>query len=95
MEQFFHWVGATIGGTIRAVVEAFGWVFDQLFGAMDSFVAGLTESLGIDPSLFGLLFLLLGVALLYAGIRALLRRAWFTAALWLALGLLLLSWLIN
>ncbi|MCP1366875.1 hypothetical protein BIS06_16760, partial [Halomonas sp. BBD48] len=49
---------------------------------------------GHDTSLFGLIALITGLGLLYKGIRALLQRSFLAGALWMLIGLLVLSWLI-
>lgn len=95
MDEFFYRIGDALGDALRALVDAIAWVFGSLFAAMDSFVAGLTQALGIDASLFSLAFLLLGLLLLYLAARALIKRRFVGGVLALALGVLLLGWLID
>ncbi|MES1924056.1 hypothetical protein [Salinisphaera sp. T31B1] len=93
--DFFHSIGEMLGAAIRLVVQGLQWIFGNLYGAIDSFIHGLTGALGIDSSWFGILLLVIGLAMLYAGLRALLRRAFVGGVLWIVIGLILLSWLIH
>ncbi len=95
MQEFFYWIGELVGSGIRAVVDGLRWVFEQIDGVLNSFVDGLTGALGINSSVFSLAFLLIGLLLVYAGVRALIRKAVVTGIIWLLLGLILLSWLIT
>ena len=54
--NFFHWIGEKLGAAIRFIVDGLEWLFDGLYGAMDSFIHGLTSSLGISLSLLSLAF---------------------------------------
>lgn len=92
--NFFHWAGEQIGQLIRAVVGVLGWLFGHLYGAIDAFINGLTGALGISSSIFSLLMLVIGLALLFAGLQALIRRRLIAAVIWTLFGLVLLSWLI-
>ncbi|MES1933463.1 hypothetical protein T35B1_12681 [Salinisphaera shabanensis T35B1] len=94
-ENLFHWIGEKLGAAIRFIVDALSWLFDNLYGAIDSFVRGLTGALGINASIFSLLILVIGVAMLYAAVRALVRRAPVATVLWTVLGVIVLSWLIH
>ena len=94
-ENLFHWIGEKLGAPIRFIVDALSWLFDNLYGAIDSFVRGLTGALGINASIFSLLILVIGVAMLYAAVRALMRRAPVATVLWTVLGVIVLSWLIH
>lgn len=91
---FFNWIGETLGNAIRAVVEFLASIFTNIGSAMDGFIDGLTRSLGISPSLFSLAILVIGLMLLISGVRSLLRGGVIGGAIWLVLGLLVLSWLI-
>lgn len=91
---FFTWLGESLGEAIRFIVEVLGGFFAGIGVAAHDFIEGLTGSLGMDTSLFGLIALILGLGLLYKGIRALLQRSFLTGALWMLFGLLVLSWLI-
>lgn len=93
-QGFFESIGETIGDVIRTVVEFLLAIFTNFFGALESFVDGLSRSLGINASFFSLLVLLVGLWLLWRGIRALLRGALLGAIVRIGLGLLVLSWLL-
>ncbi|ART61967.1 hypothetical protein [Kushneria marisflavi] len=93
-DGFFSWVGETLGNIIRAIVEFLASIFANLFGAMGGFIDGLTGSLGISPSVFSLVILVIGLLLLINGVRAMLRGGIIGGLIWLVLGLLVLSWLI-
>lgn len=95
VDELFRWIGEKLGAAIRFVVEGLAWVFDHLYGAIDSFLQGLTGALGISTSILSLFILVLGLLMLWAGIRAGLRRAVLPALIWAALGVLVLSWLIH
>lgn len=94
-DNIFHWIGEKLGAAIRFIVDALAWLFDNLYGAIDSFVRGLTGALGINASIFSLLILVIGLAMLYAAIRALMRRAVVATVLWTVFGVIVLSWLIH
>ncbi|MCG6658702.1 hypothetical protein HOP52_13155 [Halomonas campisalis] len=95
MQEFFTWLGATLGEIIRFVVDLLIQLFRNLGDAAEGFLDGLAESLGISPSLISLLVLLLGLWLLYLALRALLRRRLIGGLIWALLGVTVLSWLIN
>ena len=50
---------------------------------------------GMDASLFSFVFLVLGLLLLYSGIRAFMRRSIVGGVIWTVLGLIVMSWLIH
>lgn len=91
---FFDTVGATIGDIIRTVVEFLLAIFTNFFGASEEFVDGLSRSLGINASFFSILMLIIGLFLLWGGVRAILRGALFGAIFRIVLALFILSWLI-
>ena len=93
--EFFQWIGNQLGRVLAAVVGVLKWVFANLYGWIDSFFNGLTRALGISPSIFSVLVTILGLMLLYAGLRALLRAHIFSALIWAFLGVLVLSWLMR
>lgn len=94
-EGFFNALGEAVGNALRLIVELLDAVFSGLWGAIDSFVDGLTGALGINPSLLSFAVLVVGIMLLLSGIRALLRRSIVGGLIWLALGMVVLSWLIR
>lgn len=91
---FFTWLGESLGEAIRFVIDLLSGLFTGIGAAMYDFIEGLTGSLGMAPSLFGLIVLIVGLLLLYKGIRAFLRHAIVGGLIWTLLGLLVLSWLI-
>lgn len=94
MEEFFTWIGSTLGDVIRFVVDLLTGFFANIGDAARGFLDGLSGALGISPSLVSLAVLLIGLWLLWAGVRALMRRAILAALIWLLLGVTVLSWLI-
>ena len=95
MEEFFTWAGRTLGDAIRFVVDLLTGFFANIGDAARGFLDGLSGALGISPSLVSLAVLLIGLWLLWAGVRALMRRAILGALIWLLLGVTVLSWLIH
>jgi phage shock protein PspC (stress-responsive transcriptional regulator) len=95
VESFFEWLGRAFGELIRFVVEALSGFFELMGSAVAGFIAGLSQALGITPSLLGIAVLVLGLLLLYAALRAFLRRSIIAGLVWLFLGLWLLSGLIH
>lgn len=91
---FFNWLGDSLGNAIRFVVDLLSSVFAGFGGAVHDFIEGLTGSLGMSPSIFGLIVLLIGLLLLYKGIRTFMNRAIVGGLIWTLLGLVVLSWLI-
>lgn len=91
---FFDGVGETIGDVIRTVVEFLLAIFTNFFGALEEFVDGLSRSLGINASFFSILVLIVGLWLLWGGVKAILRGAIFGAIFRIVLALFILSWLI-
>lgn len=91
---FFNWLGESLGEAIRFVVDLLAGFFAGIGIAVHDFIEGLTDSLGMDASLFGLVVLLVGLVLLYKGVRAFLSRSLLGGVIWTLLGLLVLSWLI-
>ncbi|SDM02848.1 hypothetical protein SAMN05661010_03162 [Modicisalibacter muralis] len=91
---FFNWLGESLGDAIRFVVDLLSSIFAGFGGAVHDFIEGLTGSLGMSPSLFGLIVLLIGLLLLYKGIRAFINHAIVGGLIWTLLGLIVLSWLI-
>ncbi|WP_111413794.1 hypothetical protein [Billgrantia lactosivorans] len=94
MQDFFTWLGRTLGEIIRFVVDLLVHFFQNLGASARGFFDGLATSLGISPSLISLAVLLLGLWLLYLALRALLRRRLVATLIWALLGVMVLSWLI-
>jgi uncharacterized membrane protein YidH (DUF202 family) len=94
-ESFFSWLGRMIGEGLRLLIDALSGVLSAVRHALHDFFRGLSRALGVQDSTLGIVLILLGILLLYAGFRALSRRAWLAGGLWLLLGLALMSWLIR
>ncbi|GAB3378479.1 hypothetical protein [Azotobacter armeniacus] len=94
-ESFFEWLGEAVGAVLRYLVEALGGLFDSIARAGASFLEGLSRTLGMNPTLLGFIALIAGLALLIAGVRALLQRAFISGVICLLLGLWVLSWPIQ
>ena len=92
---FFEGVGETIGGIIQALVTGLLSLSDGFLGAFEGFINGLAGSLGISPSFFSILILVIGLWVLWRGVRALLRGSLIGAVVWIVLGLLILAWLLT
>ncbi|GAB2784667.1 hypothetical protein GCM10027040_08480 [Halomonas shantousis] len=95
MEDFFNWLGDKLGDAIRVIVEALSSLFAGILIAAHDFILGLTGSLGMESSLFGIAVLIIGLLLLYNGIRALLRRSIVGGLMLIFLALVVLGWLIS
>ena len=90
---FFEGIGEAIGDAIRVVVEFLVGLFTNFFGAFDGFIGGLTRSLGINDSFLSLAILLIGLLVLWGGLRAFLRGSIIGGIFRTLIGLFILSWL--
>ncbi|UTW09393.1 hypothetical protein [Pseudomonas benzenivorans] len=95
VESFFEWLGRALGELIRFIVEGLSGFLGIFGSAVSSFIHGMSQALGITPSLLGIVVLVIGLLLLYAALRAFLRRSIIAGLVWLFLGLWLLSGLIQ
>lgn len=95
MTDFFSWLGSSLGDIIRFLVDLLTTFFANLGDSLGGFLDGLSESLGIAPSLVSLGVLLIGLWLLWRGLRAITRGGLVAALLWWLLAVVVLSWLIN
>ncbi|WP_163576978.1 hypothetical protein [Halomonas faecis] len=95
MQDFFSWLGSFLGELIRFVVDLLSRLYHHVSDAARGFLDGLTESLGIAPSLISVAILAIGLWLLYLALRALLRRRLIATVVWGVLGVMVLSWLIT
>jgi len=93
--SFFGSVGAVIGEVIRAIVSGVRYLFGGFGSALGDFFSGLAGALGMSPSIFNFALLILGLALLWAAVKAFLRRSIVAGIFWLILAMLLLSGLIG
>ena len=95
VEGFFEWLGQAFGTVIRFIVEALSGFFGFFGSAFGSFINGMSKALGITPSLLGIVVLIIGLLLLYAAVRAFMRRKIIAGLIWLFFGLWLLGGLIS
>ncbi|WP_372866718.1 hypothetical protein [Pseudomonas sp.] len=95
VEGFFEWLGQVFGAVIRFVVESMSGFLGMFGDAFGGFINGMSKALGITPSLLGMLVLIIGLLLLYAAVRAFLRRSIIAGLIWLFFGLWLLGGLIS
>jgi len=95
VEGFFEWLGQALGMVIRYIVDALSDFFSIFANAGQSFLEGLSRTLGMDYSLLSLAALAIGLLLLVAAVRAFFRRSIVGGVIYLFLGLWLLSWLIH
>ncbi|MFN3579081.1 MAG: hypothetical protein ACK4VV_01240 [Pseudomonas sp.] len=91
----FEWLGEALGTVIRLIVDSLAWVFNVLSGASSAFVNGFARALGVDSNIFTILFVILGLILIYTGVRAFIRKRFISGFIWCLLGLWLLSALIR
>jgi|AntDeeMetagen681_2_1112603.scaffolds.fasta_scaffold59951_2 hypothetical protein len=95
MTDFFSWLGSTLGDIIRFLVDLLTNLFANLGDSARGFMSGLSESLGIAPSLISLGVLVVGLWLLWKGLSAITRGGLVAALIWWLLAVIVLSWLIN
>lgn len=91
----FEWLGQAFGTLVRLIVDALSWLFNLLSGASSAFVNGFSRALGIDSSLLSIIFVILGLLLIYLGFSSVLKKRFIRGVIWLLLGLWLLSALIR
>nr|WP_298414724.1 hypothetical protein [uncultured Halomonas sp.] len=92
-DGFFNWLGESIGDAIRALVDLLSGFFASIGIFIYEFIEGLSGSLGISTSLFNMVMLVIGLLLLFKGIRSFLSRSIIGGIVWTVIGLLVLSWL--
>lgn len=95
VDSFFESLGQALGAFIRFIVEGLSGFFNMLTSAVGNFIDGLSGALGVTPSLLSILFLVIGLLLLYSALRAFMRGSLLGGLLWLVLGLWLLGGLIR
>ncbi|WP_022963543.1 hypothetical protein [Halopseudomonas pelagia] len=91
----FEWLGEALGTVIRLLVDSLAWIFDVLSSASSAFVNGFARTLGVDSNIFTIIFVVLGLILIYAGVRAFINKRIIGGVIWCLLGLWLLSALIR
>lgn len=94
-EGVFRWVGNALGEILRSVVDAVGFIFSKLGAAVHEFFDGLSGAMGIDPSFLNIVWIVLGVGMLFSAIRAFARRHIFAGIVWLFLVSLLFGLLMS
>ncbi|ANY16427.1 hypothetical protein [Bordetella pseudohinzii] len=92
---FFSSAGAAVGQGIKWVSDALHWLFGGFFGALGDFFSGMAASLGMSPNVMNFALLLIGLMMLWAGIKAFARRSILSGIFWLVLTALLLGALIG
>ncbi|NRH26164.1 hypothetical protein [Pseudomonas sp. MS19] len=92
---FFESLGQAFGTVIRFIVESLSSFFGLLGNAFSGFIDGMSKTLGITPSFLSIVVLIIGLLLLYAAVRAFMRKAIIGGVCWLFLGLWILSGLIT
>jgi hypothetical protein len=93
--SFFESLGNVLGEIIRTIVGVLRYLLGGVGRAIGDFSAGLAKAMGMSPSLFNFAILILGVLLLIAAIRALLRRSVLGFLFWAILAVLVLGALIG
>ncbi|MEO4047510.1 hypothetical protein AAFN46_10520 [Pseudomonas sp. CAU 1711] len=95
VSEFFQWLGHAVGTLIRFIVEALSGFFG-LFGDIGrSFLQGLASALGTDVGLLSIAAMVCGLLLLYAAVRAGMRKAFVRMLIYGLLGLWLLSLIVS
>ncbi|MFY0479145.1 hypothetical protein [Achromobacter marplatensis] len=98
MEQndgFFASLGGMLGEALRSIVSGIQWLLGGLGGALGDFYAGLARAMGMSPSFFNFVLLVLGLMFLWAAVKALLRRSILGFLFWLVLAMLVLGGLVD
>ena len=90
-----EWLGEFFGTLVRLIVDTLSWLFGILAGASAAFVDGFSRTLGIDSGILSIVAVIVGLLLIYRGVRALIRRRIVAGILWILVGLWLISALIK
>ena len=94
-DGFFASLGGMLGEALRSVVAGLKWLLGGIGGALGDFYSGLSGAMGMSPSVFNLVVLAIGLMLLWAAVKALLRRSLLGVLFWGFLAVLVLGGLIN
>ncbi|TWI56748.1 hypothetical protein IQ22_01200 [Pseudomonas duriflava] len=94
-EGFFDWLGQALGSVIRFIIDVFSGVLGGIGDAVHDFLQGMARAIGMDDSYISFVVLVVGLILLYAAVRAFMRRSIVGGVIWLVLGLMVMSWLIR
>ncbi|OZI60140.1 hypothetical protein [Bordetella genomosp. 11] len=93
--SFFESLGSVLGEIIRSIVGVLRYLLGGIGRAISQFSEGVAHAMGMSPNLFNFAVLILGVLLLLAAIRALLRRSILGFLFWAILAVLVLGALIG
>lgn len=94
-DGFFASLGGMLGEGLRAIVAGIKWLLGGLGNALGDFYSGLAGAMGMSPSIFNLVLLVLGVMFLWAAVKALLRRSVIGFLFWLLMTALVLGGLVD
>ncbi|KAG1264245.1 hypothetical protein G6F65_014389 [Rhizopus arrhizus] len=92
---FFASLGGMLGEALRGIVAGIKWLLGGLGGALGDFYSGLAGAMGMSPSIFNFVLLVLGLMFLWAAVKALLRRSIIGFLFWLVLAVLVLGGLVD
>lgn len=84
-EGLFRWLGNALGDLLRSIIDAVSFIFGKIGAAVHEFLAGIAASMGIDPSFLNIVWIVLGVWMLFTAIRAFARGRIFSGVIWLFL----------
>ncbi|WMD22846.1 hypothetical protein RAS12_10875 [Achromobacter seleniivolatilans] len=94
-DGFFASLGGMLGEALRGVVAGIKWLLGGLGGALGDFYSGLAGAMGMNPSIFNFVLLVLGLMFLWGAVKAILRRSILGFIFWLFLAVLVLGGLVN
>ena len=95
IQDFFEWLGHALGTLIRFIVEALSGFFGLFADIGRSFLDGMASALGTDVGLLSIVPMVCGLLLLYAAVRAGMRKAFVRMVIYGLLGLWLLSLIVS
>ncbi|MFG0380186.1 hypothetical protein ACF8C6_04385 [Pseudomonas sp. zbq_18] len=95
IQDFFEWLGHALGTLIRFIVEALSGFFGLFADVGRSFLNGLASALGTDVGLLSIVAMVCGLLLLYAAVRAGMRKAFVRMVIYGLLGLWLLGLVVS
>lgn len=95
IQDFFEWLGHALGTLIRFIIDALGGFFGLFADIGRSFLNGLASALGTDVGLLSIIAMVCGLLLLYAAVRAGMRKAFVRMVIYGLLGLWLLSLIVS
>ena len=90
-DGFFASLGGMLGEALRSVVAGLKWLLGGLGHAFGDLYSGLAGAMGMSPSIFNFILLVLGLMCLWAAVKALLRRSIIGFLFWVIVALLLLG----